>query len=62
VPVLEPALWKKLGESDDFAEFGRTWLVLQCSLIGNVAGGIVVAGPQAGGVPIAVHPEDFKSA
>jgi RND family efflux transporter MFP subunit len=61
VPVLEPALWKKLGESDDFAEFGRTWLVLQCSLIGNVAGGIVVAGPQAGGVPIAVHPEDFKS-
>jgi RND family efflux transporter MFP subunit len=62
VPVLEPALWKKLGESADFGEFGRTWLILQCSLIGHVAGGVVVAGPQAGGVPVAVHPEDFRSA
>lgn len=59
VAVLEPALWKKLGESADFAEFCRIWLILQCGLIGNVAGAAVVAGPDPGGAPVAVLPEGF---
>src|ERR1700760_2441933 len=60
VAVLEPALWKKLGESADLGEFCKTWLVLQCGLIGDVAGGVVVAGPDTSGVPIAVQPEGFS--
>jgi hypothetical protein len=59
VSVLEPALWKKLGDSSDFVAFCQIWLVLQCGLIGNVRGGVVIAGPDPSGVPIAVQPEGF---
>ena len=46
VQLLEPALWKQLGEATDFATFSNIWLALQCGLIGDVAAGVVVAGPD----------------
>src|SRR5215470_3999019 len=56
VSVLEPALWKQLGEAANPAEFCNTWLALQCGLIGNVSGGLVVAGQDTAGIPLAVMP------
>jgi hypothetical protein len=54
VQLLEPALWKQLGEAADFPSFSTSWLALQCGLIGNVAGGVVLRGNDAGQVPIQV--------
>src|ERR1700733_12949729 len=62
VQLLEPALWKQLGEAADFTAFSNIWLALQCGLIGNVAGGVVVAGPDAGSTPMALWPQDWDYA
>jgi RND family efflux transporter MFP subunit len=62
VQLLEPALWKQLGEAADFTAFSNIWLALQCGLIGNVAGGVVVAGPDAGSTPVALWPQDWDYA
>jgi RND family efflux transporter MFP subunit len=60
VPVLEPALWKQLGETADLPTFCNVWLTLQCGLIGGVAGGGVVIGREA--PPIAVWPQGYSPA
>jgi len=57
--VLEPALWKQLGEATSLAAFCDSWLTLQCGLVGNVAGGLVMAGPDATGVPLAITPANW---
>jgi RND family efflux transporter MFP subunit len=57
VQLLEPALWKQLGEAADFSAFSHSWLALQCGLIGNVAGGVVLRG--SGHVPVAVWPTGY---
>lgn len=62
MPVLEPALWKQLSEAPDLAAFCETWLTLQCGLIGNVAGGLVVAGPDVAGIPLAITPSNWTPA
>jgi RND family efflux transporter MFP subunit len=62
VQLLEPALWKQLGEAADFATFSNIWLALQCGLIGNVAGGVVVAGQPIGHSPLAVWPNGWPHA
>ena len=59
VQLLEPALWKQLGEAADFPSFCHSWLALQCGLIGNVAGGVVLRGGDAGHTPAAVWPQGF---
>ena len=59
VPVLEPALWKQLGETQDLPTFCTVWLTLQCGLIGGVAGGAVVIGQQP--TPIATWPQGFDT-
>ena len=59
VQLLEPALWKQLGEAADFKTYSQVWLALQCGLIGNIAGGIVVAGQDAGHAPAAIWPQDW---
>lgn len=59
MPVLEPALWKQLNEAADFRTFCETWLALQCGLIGNVGGGVVVAGLDLAGIPLAVRPSNW---
>ena len=55
VQLLEPALWKQLGEAGDFPSFCHSWLALQCGLIGNVAGGVVLHGHAAA----AIWPQGF---
>src|ERR1700753_1829627 len=60
VQLLEPALWKQLGEAADFTAFSQIWLALQCGLIGNVAGGGVAAAQPAGLVPVALWPQGFE--
>jgi RND family efflux transporter MFP subunit len=62
VQLLEPALWKQLGEATDFKAFGGVWLTLQCGLIGNVAGGVVVAGPDIHSPPAASWPHGWEHA
>jgi RND family efflux transporter MFP subunit len=57
VQLLEPALWKQLGQAGDFATYCNVWLALQCGLIGNVAGGVVTAGADKAVAPIAVWPQ-----
>ena len=59
--MLEPVLWKQLGEAANPAEFCNTWLALQCGLIGNVSGGLVVAGQDIAGVPLAVMPAGWAA-
>ena len=63
VQLLEPALWKQLGEATDFSAFSQIWLALQCGLIGNVAGGVVVVGQDGQNTPVAIWPQgwDFTS-
>ncbi|MDO9297064.1 HlyD family efflux transporter periplasmic adaptor subunit [Bradyrhizobium sp.] len=61
MPVLEPVLWKQLGEASDFKAFCDSWLALQCGLIGNVAGGLVVAGQDLAGTPLAVRPPNWTA-
>jgi RND family efflux transporter MFP subunit len=63
VQLLEPALWKQLGEATDFSAFSQIWLALQCGLIGNVAGGVVVTGQDGQNTPVAIWPQgwDFTS-
>src|ERR1700691_1045394 len=63
VQLLEPALWKQLGEAADFPAFSQIWLALQCGLIGNVTGGVVVAGQDSGNTAVAILPQgwDFTS-
>ncbi|WP_213741429.1 efflux RND transporter periplasmic adaptor subunit [Bradyrhizobium sp. dw_411] len=63
VQLLEPALWKQLGEATDFPAFSQIWLALQCGLIGNVTGGVVVAVQDAQATPVAIWPQswDFTS-
>src|ERR1700744_976137 len=60
VQLLEPALWKQLGEATDFRSFSHIWLALQCGLIGNVAGGVVLAGADAGRAPVAIWLQGFE--
>ena len=60
VPVLEPALWKQLGETGDLATFCNAWLTLQCGLIGGAAGAAVVVGREPTSPPIAVWPQGFN--
>lgn len=62
VSVLEPALWKQLGEATSLAAFCESWLTLQCGLVGNVAGGLVVAGPDVTGAPLAIVPANWTPA
>ena len=59
VQLLEPALWKQLGEATDFSAFSQIWLALQCGLIGNVTGGIVVTVQDAQTTPVAIWPQGF---
>jgi len=59
VQLLEPALWKQLGEATDFTAFSNIWLALQCGLIGNVAGGVVMAGQDNSFAPVAFWPGGF---
>jgi RND family efflux transporter MFP subunit len=59
VQLLEPALWKQLGEATDFTAFSNIWLALQCGLIGNVAGGVVMAGHDNSFAPVAIWPGGF---
>jgi RND family efflux transporter MFP subunit len=59
VQLLEPALWKQLGEAADFDAYSRIWLTLQCGLIGNVSGGVVMSGQEAGNAA-AVWPQDWS--
>ena len=63
IQLLEPALWKQLGEATDFSAFSQIWLALQCGLIGNVAGGVVVVGQDGQNTPVAIWPQgwDFTS-
>ncbi len=60
VQLLEPALWKQLGEAADFPAFSHAWLALQCGLIGNVAGAVVVGGPNSASAPVARWPLGFE--
>lgn len=60
VQLLEPALWKQLGEAADFPAFSNIWLALQCGLIGNVTGGVVVTGQDGERAPVAVWPHGFE--
>lgn len=60
VQLLEPALWKQLGEATDLTAFSNIWLALQCGLIGNVAGGVVMAGQDIGLAPVALWPQGFE--
>src|SRR5260221_10831285 len=62
VSVLEPALWKQLGEATSLAAFCDSWLTLQCGLVGNVVGGLIMAGPDATGVPLAIMPANWATA
>jgi RND family efflux transporter MFP subunit len=62
VQLLEPALWKQLGEAADFPSFSQTWLALQCGLIGHVAGGVVLRGNDSGRTPATVWPAGFDPA
>jgi RND family efflux transporter MFP subunit len=59
VQLLEPALWKQLGEATDFTAFSNIWLALQCGLIGDVAGGVVMAGHDNSFAPVAFWPGGF---
>lgn len=60
--MLEPALWKQLGEASSLAAFCECWLTLQCGLVGNVAGGLVMAGPDVTGAPLAITPANWAPA
>lgn len=60
VQLLEPALWKQLAEASDFPSFSHSWLALQCGLIGNVAGGVVLRGRDGGHAPAAVWPQGYE--
>src|SRR5215472_4414774 len=62
VQLLEPALWKQLGEAADFPSFSISWLALQCGLIGNVAGGVVLRGSNSGHAPVAIWPTGWDCA
>ena len=42
VASLEPALWRRLGESGDVAETARAWLALQCQIIDGASRGLVL--------------------
>ncbi|MCB1493135.1 MAG: HlyD family efflux transporter periplasmic adaptor subunit [Rhodobiaceae bacterium] len=48
VPVLEAALWKRLGEAQSLDALAATWLAIQCSLIGSVRQGVLVLEAERG--------------
>ncbi len=54
--MLESALWKQLGDAADFCAYCESWLALQCSLIVQANAGLVAAGDNVVGPPIALHP------
>ncbi len=54
--MLESALWKQLGDATDFRTYCESWLALQCSLIVQANAGLVAAGDNVVGPPIALHP------
>ena len=59
VQLLEPALWKQLGEAADFTAFSQIWLALQCGLIGNVANQTV--GPEWQAAQSEAHALDIET-
>ena len=58
VSFLEQTLWKQFNEATTIEDFARAWLGLQCSLIPDVAAGVVVLGePESGSfAPVAYWP------
>jgi hypothetical protein len=42
VASLEPALWKRLIDSNDVVEVARAWLALQCQMIESASRGLVL--------------------
>jgi hypothetical protein len=42
VASLEPALWRRLGDSGSLADMARAWLALQCQIIEGATRGVVL--------------------
>ena len=63
VTYLEPALWQQLTEAENDQEYCLSWLRLQCRIIDNVHGGIVMLGPANAGpfTPVAAWPEQLAN-
>ncbi len=62
VTYLEPALWKKITEASTEQDFCQSWIRLQCRIINNASGGVVVLGdPDAGHyAPVAFWPKGLR--
>ncbi len=63
VTYLEPALWKKLTDSQTDGEFCHYWLMLQCRIIEHSFGGIVFweSTPLAPLAVVSHFPADLKN-
>lgn len=59
VAFLNQALWRRLADAESPESFAAAWLALQCRIIDDATGGLVVLGPVEQGPfrPVAAIPE-----